>query len=102
MKEHDGADIGNMHFKGKNDDEDGEVAGDDEVDVHWGGTTHVSVGLPTLSFDFLPASHLSAMLYTLYVFVFVFEVFVSSHYFATQCTHSFCICIWISRICLFK
>ena len=78
MKEHDGADIGNMHFKGKNDDEDDEVAGDDEVDVHWGGTTHVSVGLPTLSFDFLSASHLSAMLHTaafvitLYVFIFVF------------------------------
>ena len=43
-----------------------------------GGTTHVSVGLPTLSFDFLSASHLSAMLHTaafvitLYVFIFVF------------------------------
>ena len=60
----------------ENDDDDDEVAGDDEVDVHWGGTTHVSVGLLTLSFDFLPASHLSAMLYTLYVFVFVFEVLV--------------------------
>ena len=55
-------------LKRENDDEDDEVAGDDEVDVHSGGTTHVSVGLPTLSFDFLPASHLSAMLYTLYVF----------------------------------
>ena len=84
MKEHDGADIRNMHFKGKNDDEDDEVAGDDEVDVHWGGTTHVSVGLPTLSFDFLSASHLSAMLHTaafvitlsVFIFVSVFE-FVS-------------------------
>ena len=79
MKEHDGADIGNMHLKGENDDEDDEVAGDDEVDVHWGGTTHVSVGLPTLSFDFLSASHLFAMLHTaafvitVFVFVSVFE-----------------------------
>ena len=36
--------------------DDGDLEGDDddnddndEVDVHWGGTTHVSVGVPTLS-----------------------------------------------------
>ena len=68
-------------MKRENDDDDDEVAGDDEVDVHWGGTTHVSVGLPTLSFDFLSASHLSAMLHTaafvitlsVFIFVSVFE-----------------------------
>ena len=32
-------------LEGDDDDNDD----DDEVDVHWGGTTHVSVGVPTLS-----------------------------------------------------